>query len=401
MRSILFLQIITKDKNMKRLIFIFMILTALLAVLSSCGHEHSYEEEWSYDESDHWHETTCSHGDGEKSAHIFTELGISSVCSVCGYENVDDTGDDFVASADELEVQSGLCDVDIKYISGTDSAYKIDGSTITFSGLTENSVYSISGELDGSIIIDIGDEYKLDLEFTGFALSSTTTNPITVLSGDKVSITAKKDTQNSIYDGRGAIDESDDSLFSGAIHSACDLEICGKGELTLISISNNGIHSKKDLEIKNLSLNISCVDNALKGNDSVEITDADLTLIATKGDGIKTTNSDVSSSGNQRGNIVITSSQVDIYSACDGIDASHDVLIEGEKTSLSIYTDKHSKYSENVEPDEEEKENARYIRFTSDLYYYSVKYYNSDNDYTWVNAQYYKSVSGGRTTYYY
>ena len=46
-------------------------------------------------------------------------------------------------------------------------------------------------------------------------------------------------------------------------------------------------------------------------------------------------------------------------------------------------------------------EEIHYIRFTSDKYYYSVKYYNSDTDFVWVNASYHSKVSSGRTTYYY
>lgn len=387
---------------MKRIIFISLILTSLLVSFCACGHEHSYEQAWSYDESHHWHQTTCSHGEGERSAHIFVELSsTTSICSVCGYEIINDDTTSFLDYTNEYEIESGICDINIENISGTEGAYTIENNILTFSGLNEDSVYSISGKLDGSIIIDIGDEYKLDLELCGFSLSSTTTNPITILSGDKISITAKKDTENSIYDGREAIDEDDGSLYSGAIHSEADLEICGNGALTVLSSFNNGIHSKDDLEIKNLTLNVSCSDNALKGNDEVVIKNANVTLISTKGDAIKTSNSDVSSNGKQRGNITITDSTVAIYSACDGIDASHNVIIEGESSSLNIYTAKYSKFSEDADADEEELEDSRYIRFTSDKYYYSIKYYNSDDDYKWVNAEYYKSVSGGRTTYYY
>ena len=85
-------------------------------------------------------------------------------------------------------------------------------------------------------------------------------------------------------------------MYSGAIHSLVDLEIGGKGQLNIVSKNNNGIHSKDDLQVKNLNLFVSCVDNALKGNDSVTLENATTTLIATAGDGIKTSNSDVSDS---------------------------------------------------------------------------------------------------------
>lgn len=296
------------------------------------------------------------------------------------------------------DTSSNLSDITIACVSGTPDCYTISGNTITFTSVKEDSVYSISGQLKGNIVIDIGDDYKFDLELHGFSLISETTNPVMILSGDKVTLTAKKDYQNYIYDMRDAIDETDDSLYSGAIYSLVDLKIAGKGALNVVSKNNNGIHTKDDLEVKNLTLNIHCVDNALKGNDSVTIESAVTTLIATRGDGIKTSNSDVSSKGNQRGTVSITGGTHTIYAACDGIDAAYNIVVDDASTVLNIFTDKYSNYSEEVTA---VSENMYYIRFTSKSYSYSVKYYNSDADYVWVNASYHSSVSSGRSTYYY
>lgn len=320
--------------------------------------------------------------------------------------DVPDLGEDdetFGDSLDEIGAFDGyfeeeVLDVEIKCLSGTTGCYIIDNNTITFTNINEDSVYSISGKLNGNIIIDVGDEYKFDLEMHGFSLVSEATNPILILSGNEVTITAKKNYENYIYDERLTIDENDETLYSGAIHSFVDLEIAGKGKLTLISNNNNGIHSKNDLQVKNLTLLVTCVDNALKGNDSVEILEGNLTLIATKGDGIKTTNSDVSSKGNQRGIVSITGGIHNIYAACDGIDAAYNVVINGDDTILNIYTDKYSNYSEEVT---QVSSDEYYISFTSNNYNYSVKYYNSENDYIWVDAVYHSVVSAGPTKYYY
>lgn len=286
----------------------------------------------------------------------------------------------------------------IEYVSGTGNAYSIDGNTITFTQVKEDTVYSISGTIDGNIIIDIGDDYKFDLELLGLTLSSNQTNPILILSGNEVSITAKKGYENTIIDNRTAIDETDETLYSATIHSLVDLEIKGKGSLTITSENNNGIHSKKDLQVKNLNLEITCVDNCLKGNDSVEVTNATTTLISTKGDTIKTTNSDISDKGNQRGTIFISGGVHNLYAACDGLDAAYNVLIDDETTELNIYTDKYSSYSEEIT---ETESGTYYVRYSSNAYKFSVKYYNSESDYLWVNPVYHTSVFGGRNTYYY
>ncbi len=338
-------------------------------------------------------------------------LGLVLIFSACSNENEnqefkpsnDALGDNDTSFGEDIteEVNKGyfeedVSDVKIEYISGTRDAYKLDGNTLTFTSLSEDSVYSISGKLNGNIIIDIGSEYKLDLELCGLSLVCDSTNPIMILSGNKVTLTAKKGYESFIYDKREEV--TDEGLYSGSIYSICDLEVSGKGALVVSSDSNNGIHTRDDLKIKNLTLTVICVDNALKGNDSVTIEGGKTTLIATSGDGIKTTNSNISEKGNQRGTVSITGGEHTVYAACDGIDSAYNVEINDEATVLSIYTDKYSNYSKEVT---EVDESVYYIRFSSDSLKYSVKYYNSDSDYEWVNATHHSTVSGGRSSYYY
>ncbi len=289
-------------------------------------------------------------------------------------------------------------DVVIKCESGTGGCYEIKDGVITFTSISAESVYSISGQFTGKIVINTGDAYKFELELCGFSLISTTNAPITVLSGDEVSIQAKKGTKNYIYDKRAAIPETEFTSISGAIYSEVDLEISGKGELTVVSDNNKGIHSKKDLQVKNLSLLVACNDNALKGNDSVSLDAASATLIASLGDGIKTSNSDISAKGNQRGTVSFASGTYNIYAACDGVDAAYNVVVDGADTVVNIFTDKYSNYSDEVTAVDE---SLYYIRFSTNAYKYSVKYYNSDSDFVWVNAEYHSSVSSDRGGSYY
>lgn len=277
---------------------------------------------------------------------------------------------------------------------GTDNCWTTDGQTLTFSNLTADTVCSVSGDFNGAIVIDGGDDYKFELELCGVTLYSGEQNPITVLSGDEVTLTAKKGTKNYIYDTREDV-SSNDTAYSSAIYALCDLDIGGKGELIVISSENNGIHTKDDLSVKNLTLSVTCEDNALKGNDSVKISSGILTLVAKTGDGIKTTNTDISSKGNQRGTVTIAGGTINIYAACDGIDAAYNAEISDEAI-LNIYTDRYSPYSDTVE----KTESTRYIRFTSNSYKFSVKYIG-DDECKWVNASLSKTVSGGRETYYY
>ena len=112
----------------------------------------------------------------------------------------DDIGDDNTSFGDSLEeigvfdgyFEEKINDITVNWVAGTKGAYKLEGNTLTFTTLTTNSIYAISGKLAGNIVIDIGDDYELELELTGFSLVSENENPITVLSGSEVSIQAKR-----------------------------------------------------------------------------------------------------------------------------------------------------------------------------------------------------------------
>lgn len=288
--------------------------------------------------------------------------------------------------------------LEITCAEGDPGAYIIQGNTIYFSGISQDSIYQISGQFVGNIVIDVGEEHRFELEMRGLNIASNSEAPIVILSGEKVTLTAKKGFANSVHDQRQQVDENG---YTAAIYSQCDLVIGGKGSLQVVSDHNEGIHTKDDLEVKNLTLNVDCLDNALKGNDSVTLKAGRITLIARQGDGIKTSNSGVSNKGNQRGTVQITGSVLNIHAACDGIDAAYDVVIDDPATVININTDKYSQYSETVEKQPEDDNGLNYIRFTSQYFSYAVKYYNSDTDYQWVVAQYHSTVSGGRNNYYY
>lgn len=265
-----------------------------------------------------------------------------------GASSTQDPNDTSIPDPDDIVKEP----VSISCLAGTPNCYKFDGSTLTFTSVSADSIYAISGTFEGNIVIDTGDSYKFELEMHGFTLICDYTSPITVLSGDEVDLKAKKDYDNFIYDNREAVDGADQTQKAAAVYSEVDLEISGKGKLIVNSKNNNGIHTKDDLQVKNLTLRVICMDNALRGNDSVEITNAYTTLIAFKGDCVKTTNSHISSkTGNQKGTVYIAGGTHRLSSACDGIDSSFDVVIENSTESatvLDIFTNKYSEFSGDV-----------------------------------------------------
>lgn len=238
----------------------------------------------------------------------------------------------------------------ITYVEGSarHTATAVDGETvITFSDATSDIEVSLSGTLEGSIVIDIDESYELKLVLNGVVITSYDNAPIDAESADKVTISAKSGTENYIYDYRDEV--TDEDAISSAVYATMDLDVQGKGYLSVISTNNNGIHSKDDLSIKNLTLYVSCQDNALKGNDSVTIESGSIELVSYSGDGIKTTNCELKTKSDgttkQLGNVYIDTDEGDttvtVWAALDGIDAAYGVYISGSPT-VTIYTGSYS-----------------------------------------------------------
>ena len=369
---------------MKRLICLTI---ALLICLTSCGIgdiplSGDYEPEVTGAHSDPIPPDPPEHtsGNGAPDKYIPEgEGGATAEATDIGFEHV----------APNIETN-----MTVECNSGTPNAYTLGDGVLKFSGIAADSIYTVRGNLGGYILIDVSDNYKFELILDGVLIQCSSHSPVTVLGGDKVTVTAKNESTNYTYDLREAVDSTVEGVYSGAIHAECDLQIGGKGSLTVESKNNNGIHTKDDLEVKNLNLTVTCIDNALKGNDSVTLESGKIVLISRGGDGIKTSNSDISDKGNQRGNISLLGGRVDIYAACDGIDASHNVTVEGTAV-LNIYTDKYSDYSEEVTAT---SESVYYIRFNINNYNFSIKYTNDAGESIWKTAKLEQNAQGGGMT---
>ena len=185
----------------------------------------------------------------------------------------------------------------------------------------------------------------------GTSITCSNGSPIYIKNADNVKIKSEENTYNCIVDARAEADDNSDNSSSengnAAIYAACDLKLVGKGALSVTGNYNNGIQSKDDISIKNVTIKVNAINNAIKGNDEVAIESGEIIAISRKGDGIKTSNSSLSTKGKQKGNVIISGGNIDIYAACDGIDAAYGVDVSGDG-NLNIYTDTYSDYSEAV-----------------------------------------------------
>lgn len=194
--------------------------------------------------------------------------------------------------------------------------------------ITKGGTYTLSGVLEGQVVVSAPDSDEVDLDLTGVTITYDKDSPIKVLTCDKVEISAKADTQNLIKDNRPTKTIDNESVGEGAINAKTDLKLKGNGTLVVVGNYNNGVHTSDDLKIQNLTLQSTAVNNALKGNDSITITSGTINAYSSNGQGIKTKNSDVSSKGNQRGTIEIDGGTINIDCLYDAIDASYNVVID-------------------------------------------------------------------------
>ena len=244
-------------------------------------------------------------------------------------------------------------------ITGEFSITSTDGSTITQNDsvytITQAGEYTVTGLLsEGQIVVNADDNAEITIVLNCTSITCSNGSPIYIKNADNVKIKSEENTYNCIVDARAEADDNSDNSSSengnAAIYAACDLKLVGKGALSVTGNYNNGIQSKDDISIKNVTIKVNAINNAIKGNVEVAIESGEIIAISRKGDGIKTSNSSLSTKGKQKGNVIISGGNIDIYAACDGIDAAYGVDVSGDG-NLNIYTDTYSDYSEAVAAD--------------------------------------------------
>lgn len=251
-----------------------------------------------------------------------------------------------VTHADDAENYRVSITGDFTVTSDTSDGVTQSGSVYT---ITKAGEYTVTGLLsEGQLIVDAGDEDEVTIVLNGTSITCSSGSPIYVKNASKVEIKSEENSFNEVIDNRTeATEDSSDDAGNAAIYATCDLKLVGKGALVVTGNYNNGIQSKDDLSIKNVIVKVTAVNNAVKGNNAVDIESGNIIAISAKGDGIKTSNSNISNKGNQKGIVTITGGNIDVYAACDGIDAAYGVDISGDG-NLNIYTDTYSEYSEEV-----------------------------------------------------
>lgn len=195
----------------------------------------------------------------------------------------------------------------------SDDSVKISGSKIT---ITKEATHIISGTLnDGMIIVEADEKAKLQLVLNNANITSKTSAPIYIKEADKVFVTLKEGSKNTLANG-GSFTAIDENNIDATVFSKQDLTFNGSGALTVTAPAGHGIVSKDDLVFTDGSYNITSSSHAIDANNSVRIKTASFVIDAGK-DGIKAENSD----DQTLGFVYVSSGNIKAEAEGDGISA--------------------------------------------------------------------------------
>ena len=249
--------------------------------------------------------------------------------------------------------------------------------------------FSITGDNWEQIYVNTP-EKTIILELNETTITDYKNSPIFVQDCEKIEISAKKNTVNRIVDHRDMMTVNYTTQGTGAIYvNNGDLKLKGAGEMIVESTYYNGIHCKDDIKIQKQDLTVIAVAHGIRGNDSITITSGTID-ISCGGDGLHTSNSEISSKANQKGNVTINGGTLTINSWGDAIAAAYDAIFQeadGETISATLKTNKYSSYDGEVAVT---SSNNFYLKMSSSVY--------SNGGYTYaayINERWYPATYKG------
>lgn len=227
-------------------------------------------------------------------------------------------------------------------ISGA-GAEIIKGECVTVK-IAEAGTYVVSGSTDnGQLYVEAG-ENQVHLVLNGAVINCKKSAPIYVNNGKKTVITLAENTVNTLTDEENyeySVTEVDETTGettgepNAALFSKKALTINGKGTLNVTTNFNNGIGCKDELKIISGKVNVTAVNNAIRGNDCVVIKDGEINAISKSGDGIKSTKEN----NDQKGYVYVDGGNVNVTAYEDGLQAVTLLAVAGGEVSISADDD--------------------------------------------------------------
>jgi len=246
------------------------------------------------------------------------------------------------SSSETIFLPVGDCDGTDSYIVFSDVGPSITstnvvnavGNVVTIS--CSGNYYLSGSASDAQVVVQTAtaDSGNVYLYLNGITLTNTTDAPIYVKNAEKTLLYMVDGTTNTFTDA--ATRPSGTDTASACIFSKDDLTLKGTGTLVVNGKYNNGIHSSNDLRIRDIPIvNVTAVNNGIKGKRSVDIENGVITVTTTSGDGIK---ADTTDDDGTKGGVLITGGTFTIQSGADGIQAYDSLTISDGTFSITTGT---------------------------------------------------------------
>ena len=205
-------------------------------------------------------------------------------------------------------------------------AMKVSGNGISVSDkvitITEGGDFTVTGTADDAMI-QVNAEDKVKLRLSGMSLTNTDGPAIFFENAEKAFITITENTENYLADGAEYCVDAKAALFSND-----DLEIKGKGTLTITGNYKHGIASDDDIKIENGTINITAnVQDGVHANDDIKITGGDITVSAVK-QGFQAEE-----------NFIISDGKITVTKSTEGVESGGSITIDGGELDITASDD--------------------------------------------------------------
>ncbi len=195
--------------------------------------------------------------------------------------------------------------------------------------IKSGGTYTLTGSKNNLMILVDADQSDVNIILDGVTVNNSNGPAIYVRSADKVTVTVKAGTVNTLSDGSSYSITDSNSTLDAAIFSKADLTVNGTGTLNVNGNYKHGIVSKDDLIISSGTMKVNAQNVGLNGKDCVKINSGNITVNAGS-DGIRADNIEDTS----RGYVYLYGGTVNITAANDGIQA--ETVINIENVNLTI-----------------------------------------------------------------
>lgn len=185
-------------------------------------------------------------------------------------------------------------------------------------------IYALTGTAeDGEFAMN--GSYKASIELRGVSLTNPSGAPLDIQNGKRISLSIKKDTENTLTDATGGSQK-------GCIVCKGHLELKGKGVLNVYGNTAHAVYAKEYVEMKNCTLNVlSAVKDGVNCNQYFFLESGALNISGVQDDGVQVSyKDDTDREAEDTGTITIAGGSVTIAvtgTATKGLKADGDVIV--------------------------------------------------------------------------